>query len=651
MCRLLLLVCVFAILAAPARAHECALFTGTCAFSEVVAYGGAAPGRLHEPGRVIAAADGRVAVGSVGTDRTVVYDGSGRTLHTVDGGAVAFAAGGSLWTAAPGRLRRFDPSGARMQEITEGLAPEGAAYRTVRGAATGDDGRLRVIADDVLLVYGAGGRLERTIRRGTPDGFASHALVGSAPGGAIIIGRQEGPFERLGPDGSVTATLSDLPAGAWPPGSTVASDGRLFVAGTSETWIYDPGFARIGSVARGTPEWGGGLAVSAGTLLFTDSEGDRLRRFDMEGRPLGSWGTERAAGLNRPSAVVVMPDQRVVVADTRDRRIVRFNPDRTLDRVLRDFGLDGERPLALAVGRGGEIFATYESGLVERVGPAGEVRATWRVGGEPQLRGAAVAPDGSLWLRDRTDLAHFTADGVLLERRAAGLPFTYASGNGLAIDGAGNLYAALPDAIRKLSPSGAVLAEFPSSLAEGVDVMPHGAIIVTTQSGVSLIGPDGRPQAWWGDHGTPAGDLRLAFDAAYDDAGRIYVADNRGQRVLRFTFAGAAAGGGAPPAVPAPVVELGAAKTLRVARSGAIRVRVSCSAACRGTLRLTDRAGRSRTIGAATFRRASRGGASVRLRIRSWARTRIRSRGVLPAVARATAGDATARRTVVLRAR
>jgi len=383
---LVLLACLFGILAAPARAHDCALFIGSCAFSEVVAYGGAAPGRMHEPTSVIASGDGRIAVGSMGTDRTVVYDASERPMFTADGGAVAFAADGSLWTAEPGRLRRLDRTGTLVQEITEGLAPEGAAYRTIRGAAVGDDGRLRTMADDVLLVYGADGRLERTIRKPTRDGFAGHSLIGPAPGGAVVVGRPEGPFERLGPDGTVTATLTDLPDRAWPPASTVGPDGRLFVAGASETWIYGPDFARIGVVPQGTPGWGGALAVSAGTLHFTDLEGDRMRRYDLEGRALESWGTDRGAGLNRPSAVLVMPDRRVVVADTRDRRIVRFNPDRTLDRVLRDFGLDGERPLALAEGRSGEIFATYDSGLVERLGPDGEL-------GEP--RGNRMAAGGA----------------------------------------------------------------------------------------------------------------------------------------------------------------------------------------------------------------------------------------------------------------
>ena len=657
--------------AAPARAHDCSTWTGTCAFSEVIALGGTAMTRVHAPADLAVAPDGRLAVADMGAYRALVLDGSGAPLFAAGGddhwvNSVAFGPDGDLYASSDGHIRRYGTDGSLKADITDGLlrgAPGSQRYARMAGLAVDADGRLFAIADEVLMIFGPDGRLEREVTRPTAGGFSRDWVIGAAGRRVLVSNLEAGRVEQIDAAGNVVATVADVPADLWPPASDVDAEGRLHLSGRSEIRTYDQSYAVVATIARELGSGGGAMAAAPGFFVFADGRLDQLTRIDRSGAELPPWGVDPGTGLSGPESVTVAGDGTAIVADTRNRRVVRFRPDGDFDRALRDFGPAGaEKPLAVEMA-GDDVYVTYESGLVERVGPDGAVRAGWRVDGTTFLRGVAVAPDGSVWIRNRGSLMRFTPDGALLANLDTQLPFTYASGNGLAVDAAGNLYAALERSIRKLSPTGQVLGEVEAQLAEGVEILPNGILAVAAQRGISLLGPDGKFIASWGDHGTPAGRIFLPFDVAVDDAGRVYVADKLGQKVVRFEFEVPQAGaGGAPlPIAPEAPLRLVVPRSgLAVARSGSVVIRLACRAGggrCRGDLRLARRSSAARRavrapalLARGRFDVPAGRTRAVRIRLRASARLALRSAGRLRANALATTrGGARVRRAVTLR--
>lgn len=119
----------------------------------------------------------------------------------------------------------------------------------------------------------------------------------------------------------------------------------------------------------------------------------------------------------------------------------------------------------------------------------------------------------------------------------------------LALDGAGNLYAADRDSVRRISPAGAVVT-LPSSpaarfggLALDRDGQVYGAGAL--QDTLYRLTPQGALTPWatgW-NGGKSGGGSQLAADAA----GNLYLADFGGRRVLKFDASGVMsvlAGGG-----------------------------------------------------------------------------------------------------------
>ena len=648
-----------------ASAHECSTWLGSCAFSEVIAIGGAAPTRAHAPGDVAVAPDGRLAIADTGAHRALVLDGSGAPQFVAEAGrdainTVAFGPDGDLWAAAPGHIRRYSRDGGLKTDLTEGLlrgAAGNQSYVAPRGIALDADGRLYAMADGVLLVYGPDGGLEREVAHASERGF--WWLIDSVGPGRVVVGNTDaGTIQELDASGHVIGSVTDVPPGFWAPAGDVDDQGRLHLRGSSEIWTYDRTLTRTGSVAHGLTLRDGATAATRDGFLFTDAEGDRLLRVDRAGTHLPALAADPGIGLNQPESVEVGGDGAVLVADTDNRRVVLFGPDGRFDRVLREAA---EEPIAVGLGPGRDVYVTYAGGLVERLASDGAVRASWRVADGAFPRGMAVAPDGSVWIRNRGTLQRFSPDGALLSSLEAGLPSTYGSGNGLAVDEAGNLYAALPHAIRKLSPTGQVLAELEAHLAEGVDVLPGGLIAVAAQREVKLMHADGKLIASWGDHGTPVGDIHLPFDIAVDDAGRVYVADLQGQKVVRFTFkAPSAATSGPPPPLP-PRLDLRVPRSgVAVSRRGVAALAVTCQAGgvrCRGLVRISRgsrgaTAARAALLGTARFDIAPGRARAVRVRLRPAARralratTRLRTRATLT-----VRGGQTVSRAVVLRRR
>jgi DNA-binding beta-propeller fold protein YncE len=125
--------------------------------------------------------------------------------------------------------------------------------------------------------------------------------------------------------------------------------------------VFSGGLSRPAAVA----------VAPGGQVLVADTGNDRIVRFDPDGHVVGTLGADGGPGrLHSPSGVAVDPYGRVWVTDTGADRIVSFAPDGSPDATFGNTGTatgQFERPWGIAVDcRGRIIVSDRSSNRVQR---------------------------------------------------------------------------------------------------------------------------------------------------------------------------------------------------------------------------------------------------------------------------------------------
>jgi uncharacterized delta-60 repeat protein len=312
---------------------------------------------------------------------------------------------GIVTTTLAGQAYGFDalalPDG-RVVAFAQTRGPGGERLAVVRYLPDGSPDRS----------FGGGdGAAEVDVPRQTgefmDDWSYSFASAAPAPGGGfVIVGtwsdfwtggadvavvrlKADGSLDRsFGGDGVVTADVGDWD---WGRDAAVLPDGDVLVAGDSGNY-YEPlltllrfdrdggldrGFGRRGVARAAEPSHGNAVAVLPdGDVLVGGarsslecyyecaefSDGFLLARFDSDGTPdpgFGTAGVARTEFGEGPSAMVVLPDGKVLLAGT-ERRADNFQTDFALARFRADGRLD-------AGFGGGDGTVTTDLGADEQV--------------------------------------------------------------------------------------------------------------------------------------------------------------------------------------------------------------------------------------------------------------------------------------------
>jgi DNA-binding beta-propeller fold protein YncE len=182
-------------------------------------------------------------------------------------------------------------------------------------------------------------------------------------------------------------------------------------------------YERVATVVRSAGPFNRPTALAVapdGTLYVSDGYGNaRVHRFSAEGELLHSWG-EPGIGpgeFHVPHSILVLPDERVLVADRENDRIQVFAPDGSFLAIWDDI----QRPTALALDPDGRIFV-------------GEL--AWWTGERSWI-------DGFVYVQKPGRISVLEPDGTVAMRWSGGAgrgPGEFIAPHGIALDSRGDLY-------------------------------------------------------------------------------------------------------------------------------------------------------------------------------------------------------------------
>lgn len=279
---------------------------------------------------------------------------------------------------------------------------------------------------------------------------------------------------------AVTWGVNGIPGGDALVG-TISSTGLY----TAPTKVPTPGTVTVGATSAADPSAVGTALVNVVGIISTVA-GNGSEDFSGDGGPAIS------AGLSIAASVTVDSKGNLYVPDEFTHRIRKVTPEGIISTVagngIQGFSGDGGpatsaslyHPLSVAVDSADNLF----------------------ISDSYNYRIRKVTPDGIIRTVAGNGLADRTGDGGAATSASLYPP------QGLAVDGAGNLFIAAPGHIRK--------------------VTPDGTISTFAGNGIGSFGGDGGP----------ATSASIGFDIpglAADAAGNLFIADQRNNRIRKVT--------------------------------------------------------------------------------------------------------------------
>jgi len=242
---------------------------------------------------------------------------------------------------------------------------------------------------------------------------------------------------------------------------------------------------------------------NGGRVLVYDAAGELIRKWDMPESSVGN-----------PEGACVLPDGRIVVADTHYHRVVTFDPQGNVVGMFGELGRGPGQfiyPVAVTTDPAGNLYVAEYGGndriqKFDRTGTLiGQFGSFGTGNGQFQRPSGLVWCDGTLYVVDAFNgrVHVFTDSGSyrgLLGTSGAGLHYPY----DLSLGPDGRLY-----------------------------VVEYGAGRIT------VLTTDGIVVARYGTTGSGQGQLATPWGLGVDSAGRIWVADTGNRRIVEIVPAGA----------------------------------------------------------------------------------------------------------------
>jgi hypothetical protein len=530
-------------------------------------------------------------------------DGTGSAARFNNPNGVAVDSSENIYVADTGNdtIRKITPDG-NVSTFAGQAGQSGSADGSGTAALFNGPKGVAVDASGNVYVADTG---NCTIREITPSGVVS-TIVGltspgefpGVPGGLPQFGKPVG----IAVDASGNIFVADVSANAICEVSPTTVDGTT-------TWVLTT-IAGLWSRTEGSADGTGraasfyepsGVSVDgADNVYVADTGNDTIRKITAAGevttmagvaRQFGSAdGTGAVARFRIPTGIVVDSLGNVYVADTANDEIRSVAPSSAVATLAGGNGNAGRfyQPWGVATDNVGNVYVAdlldstickitptgAVSTLAGTSGQSGDVDGTGASAQFSAPRGVAVDGSGNIFVSDMGDdtirmisptgsvTTLAGSEGQSGGRDGTGAGAQFSSLAGLAVDGAGNVYVADNDAIRKVTPEGVVTtlagiwntagnddgtgstARF--NFPQGVAVDEAGNVFVADSynSEIRKITPTGVVTTiaggQWGsaDGVGIAAQFALPNGIAVDGADNIYIADTQNDTIRMITAAG-----------------------------------------------------------------------------------------------------------------
>jgi predicted membrane-bound mannosyltransferase/DNA-binding beta-propeller fold protein YncE len=317
--------------------------------------------------------------------------------------------------------------------------------------------------------------------------------------------------------------------------------------------------------------WNYGTGPAPGEIVADPYEGKQIT---IAADPVfGTTGSE-AGQFTGPRGLAVAPDGSIYVADTGNHRIQHFTPDGTIINTWGSFGAGDStftapngsfnEPWSLAIGPDGSVYvADTWNHRVQKFTAEGEFITTWGYGisqtGDPfgfyGPRGIAVSEDGLVYVTDTGNkrVVVFDSQGGFVTQIGSGgfAPGQFDEPVGIAIDEQSKVYVAdtWNQRVQVLTPDGTgnyipernweIVGWYGTSLNNYPYIAARaGRVFVTDPEGYRVLEftDQGEFVRYWGDYGITAADFGLPVGIGIDPQGKIWVVDSANARVMAFSL-------------------------------------------------------------------------------------------------------------------
>jgi len=486
-----------------------------------------------------------------GTISTVAGDGfpgfrgdggpaSTARLNTPYGVAVDHA--GNLFIADLGnnRVRKVSPDGSitTVPGTDKLLAPRnvavnaGTLYISEFGGhrvwRLGSDGVLESVAGNGIPGFGGDGGAARTAQLAYPAGIAFDSA------GNLYVADSSNNRVRKVANGIVTTVLGTGEPGADLP-NQLNLPTSIAVDSAGDLYVADSGNQRIQQLS---PFGAIGTLPGAGRDLALDSVGNLYIASGIHVQELtallslqviagngsygfsGDGGAATSARLNRPVALALSSAGTLYIADQKNLRVRTVDNTANIATILGDGSAAAgtnqlASPAGVAVNASGTVYVGDQNNdRIQKIGSGGDIQTVAGTG-SPGFNGdgmpaavtqlfspgaMALAADGTLYFSD-------AGNGRVRSVSVGGTVSSVAqiAARGVAVDGAGNVYAA--------------------------DSAAHRVIRIDPQGHSTTVAGTGAP-GFSGDGGTASGaQLNSPRGLAVDGQGSLYISDSGNQRI------------------------------------------------------------------------------------------------------------------------
>lgn len=291
------------------------------------------------------------------------------------------------------------------------------------------------------------------------------------------------------------------------------STGRfLLMIGNCNTSGGDPKLDRDGEFS-----YVGGIALDEqGNLYLSDSNNNRVQKFDSNGHFLTKWGSEGEddGEFKRPAGIVLDKQGNIFVSDVLKGQIQKFDGN---GRFITKWNDTHE---SLTVDNFGNIYTSNSSDGVAKYDNNGNLLLYW---------GSRGSSDGQ-----------FSRSG----------PIAFYSRPGIAMDEQGNVYVSDigNNRIQKFDDKGQFLTKWGGSSVPEDQFSSSWEIAIDGPGNIYAINNDlfriqkfdntGRFLTKWGSQGMGDGQFSAPTSIAADKQGNIYVADSGNDRIQKFDSQG-----------------------------------------------------------------------------------------------------------------